>query len=231
MSSGHGKRHKLTSAELDDLLDEALADNRVKRMLATPFNVITSDDIPLLGSSSVNRANVYLDRHLPRRLPGIKIDNRPGLIKHERLEPILEDVFGWSYDLSHDVATHYENRDYAARGCDPEKVEKAYEPFIKADEHEKIVRVPTDLDWRPMMADEKKLLAHVKEVSAKEKLAHEAVGYEAKSTRAGKQCGKCAMFREPKYGGPACTLVKSPIVEAGYCRRFVRGKLDQPSWQ
>lgn len=177
MSAAHGKRHKLISAELDDLLDEALADKRIKERLARPYKVNTSYDIPLLGSSAVGGGTVYIDRHLPRLLPvgKRKLENRPGLIKHERLEQALEDIFGWKYDLAHDVATHYEERDYRAKGFDPAAVEKAYAPYIKADEHEKIVKVPVDLDVRPMLTD-KELMARVRAAQGKEETPNRATG-------------------------------------------------------
>lgn len=50
----------------------------------------------------------------------------------------------------------------------------------------------------------------------RQKLVHKAVGYVDKSRLPHKHCSVCSMFRE----GPACTLVKSPIFPAGWCRRF-----------
>jgi hypothetical protein len=51
----------------------------------------------------------------------------------------------------------------------------------------------------------------------KKKLPHSAVGYVNKSNLKGKHCSVCSMF---VADGPACTLVKSPINPAGWCRRF-----------
>lgn len=237
MSSAHHRPHDLKPKELDDLLDEALADPRIKHRLSRPYKLVTSYDIALLGSSSVGGRNVYLDRHLKGAgmpygvipVKGKRLDVKPGLIRHERLEQALEDIFGWSYlPLAHNVAQRWEERDYRAKGFDPKDVEAAFKPFIKADAVEKIERTPTDLDQRPLYAPPKsdKLIAHVNATAQKEKLPHQGVAYVDKSPSTKRQCGKCAMFVEGEYGGPLCTLVKSPIVAGGYCRRFVPGKLE-----
>lgn len=237
MSAGHRHAHKLTDAELDDLLDEALANSKVKKRLSRGFTLVTDYDIALLGSSSVGGLNVYLDRHLryknwpygviPVRFA--RLDVKPGLIRHERLEQACEDELGWSYDLAHPVAQHYEERLYKAKGFDPRAVEKAFKPFIKADEHERIVKSPTDLDMRPLLAPppDTAIIKRVRETANKEKRAHESVGYVEKSVRDGQQCSKCAMFIQPEYGGPGCTGVKDDIVPGGWCRRFARGVLGE----
>lgn len=54
------------------------------------------------------------------------------------------------------------------------------------------------------------------------KLTHAAVGYVAQSKVRGENCGRCSMFIPDKLGGPACTLVKSPIAAPAWCRRFDR---------
>jgi hypothetical protein len=236
MSGGHHGKHDLSAAELDDLLDEALANPKIKRRLAQPYTLVTDYDIALLGSSSIGGRRVFLDRHLKyRNWPyGIipvrfkRLDVKPGLIRHERLEQFLEDELGWPYlPLAHPVAQHWEERDYIAKGFHPRDVEVAFRPYIKHDEAERIVKSPTDLDMRPLMAPPRstRIIDRINETSAKEKRPHESVGYVDKSTRANQHCGKCSMFIAPKYGGPACTLVQSPIVETGWCRRFRAGKL------
>ena len=48
------------------------------------------------------------------------------------------------------------------------------------------------------------------------KLTHAAVGYVDKSKHLPDKCGRCVMFRGPT----ACTLVRSPISNEGWCRRF-----------
>lgn len=233
MSTGHKGKRELTTAELDDLLAEALANPKVRADLAAPFKVITTQDIPLLGSSSINRKKVYFDRHLRHgQLPygvllvgGRRLDVKPGLTRHERLEAVLEDRLGWPYGtIAHPVAQHFEEQLYRAKGFDPRDVEKAFAPFIRTDEREPLQKVPTDLDLRPMLHDAR-LLARTKTAQESQKVEQSAVGYVERSAKS-QHCGKCSMFVGSIYGGPACTLVKSPINEAGWCRRFSVGSLS-----
>jgi hypothetical protein len=149
------------------------------------------------------------------------------LIRHERLEPILENVFGWPYDtIAHPVAQHWEERGYAARGLDPKQIEKAFAPFIRLTEREPLKKVPADLDLRPMLGD-KKLLARTREAQDRAKVSQAHVRYVDRSTVPNQSCADCRMFLKPQYGGPACTLVKSEIHPAGWCRRFARGELGK----
>ncbi len=239
MSSGHsGGKDQPTPDELDDLLAEVLANPKVRQQLARPFKVDHGYDIALLGSSSVDGDTVYIDRHFKVpgrpfcRIPvGKKVLNAvPGLVRHERLEQILENVYGWKYILAHYVAEHWEEQLYKAQGFDPKAVEKAYEPFIKYAEHEKITRVPTDLDARPLMSGtdpgDAAMLKHKDETANKEKVSQASVGYVNKSARPQQKCGLCRMFVAKQYGGPACTLVQDKINEGGWCRKFSKGKLD-----
>lgn len=238
MSAGHHAKHDLSTKELDDLLDEALANPKIKARLARPFSLIIDYDISLLGSSSIGGHNVYLDRHLrfknwpygviPVRFK--RLDVKPGLIRHERLEQAIEDELGWPYlPLAHPVAQHFEERDYIAKGFNPRDVEVAFKPFIKADEHERIVKSPTDLDMRPELASPRstKLIDRINETAQKEKRTHELVRYVEKSKIASQNCARCAHFIDAKYGGPACAGVKSPIDPSGWCKRFRKGTLGE----
>ncbi len=238
MSAGHQANGDLSQAELDSLLDHALADTRVKKRLARSFKLDTSYDIALLGSSAIGGWTVYFDRHLRyRNWPyGVipvryrRLDVKPGLLRHERLEVILEDLFGWPYlPLAHFVAQHWEERDYKAKGFDPAEVENAFKPFIKADSLERIIRSPTDLDQRPLLAPPRstKIIERVNATSQKEKRTHESVKYEEKTTHPGQRCGLCRHFIQNTYGGPACVGVQSVVDEGGWCKRFSAGKLGE----
>lgn len=233
MSAGHRHKTDLTAHELDDLLDEVLANPKVKARLAKPFKLITDKDIPLLGSSSIGWVNVYTDVHLKYRdwpygyipVEGKRLDVKCGLIRHERLEPILENVYGWNYSPpSHEIAQHWEERLYKEMGFDPRAVEKAFKPFIRNDESEPLPNVPLDLDLRPEMW-EPKLLERVKLAQNAQKRTHLSVGYTFESKFPTRSCDTCAMFIDKAYGGPGCTLVKDQISPKGWCRSFSRGSL------
>lgn len=58
----------------------------------------------------------------------------------------------------------------------------------------------------------------------RKKLPHMAVGYVTHSRIRDESCGACFMFMSEQEGGPGCTLVKDPIVAAGWCRRFSAAK-------
>ena len=237
MSAGHrGHEGKPPQSELDDLLDHALADPKIKRALTQPYRFINTFDIALVGSSAIGWRHGYIDRHLHSpglpfgwlRVDGRPLDVRPGLKRHEHLEVILENVRGWPYlPLSHFVAQNYEERYYREKGFDPAAVERTFKPFIKSDALERITKVPTDLDQRPLLAPPRsdKIIARVNEAAQKEKVSHETAGYVDPSPRKAQSCGRCFKFVQPIYGGPACIGVQSEIAESGWCRRFVRGNL------
>ena len=193
----------------------------------------------MLGSSAIGGWTVFLDRHLKFRnwpygtipVQSRRVDVRPGLIRHERLEQACEDILGWPYILAHQVAQHFEEKLYRAKGFDPAAVEKAFKPFLKTDSVERIIRSPTDLDQRPLLAPPRstKIIERVNATAQKEKRTHRSVKYEEKSTHNWQRCGLCRHFIESMYGGPACSGVQSPVVSSGWCRRFVAGKLgDKP---
>src|SRR5215831_9182251 len=153
MSAGHHRnRSKISPEELDRLLSLA----PVRRALAQPYKVDIRHDVPYVGSSSIDRRTVYLDRHLHSAGQrhgmvwiGAKLTNvRPSIVRHERVEPVIENELGWPYPRAHLVATAAEER----MVDDPKAYEAALRPFIKADEHESLVKVPTDLDIRPVLA-------------------------------------------------------------------------------
>lgn len=237
MSSGHHAHSALDAAELDHLLDEALANANVKARLAKPFELVTQFDICLLGSSSIGGRKVYLDRHLRfgNRPYGVimvgdrPLDVKPGLIRHERLEQALEDCLGWPYlPLAHPVAQRWEERDYKAKGFDPRDVERAFRQYIKFDAHERITKSPTDLDMRPLLSPpiSQSMIARINQTDQREKRSQQSVAYVAKSVRPSQRCDICRHYVDPKYAGsPACTGVDSPISPDGWCRRFSKGSL------
>jgi hypothetical protein len=73
---------------------------------------------------------------------------------HERVEGILLE-HGWRYDIeplaSHRVASVAESRVYMARGITMAEAETVYAPLFKAEEHEKIVRLPPNLHMEPYL--------------------------------------------------------------------------------
>lgn len=221
MSAGHrGRERKLSLADCKIIFQEAKSDPKFKERMARPYRLSTEDDIPLLGSSSKGGKTVYLDRHLryqnkPYGLIPVngKLMNVKGpLIEHERVEQALEDIYGFAYEPAHEVATFAEHRIVEFMGFDPEAYEKALKPYIKADEHERIERVPSDLDIRPELAPpvDKALLAHIKKAQARnratggravkkvEKIGRDSFLYLEGTIADFAQCSSCYLFARDK---------------------------------
>ena len=112
---------------------------------------------------------IYVDRHLPEKLEyhhdGKQRDYDPRrfLIDHESMEKALIDAFGWRYAHAHEAATAYERRHVLQSGLLWQPYQDAYRPYIKADEHEKLKKVPAELDLTPY-EDSPKLLHHLQKV-------------------------------------------------------------------
>jgi hypothetical protein len=130
------------------LVDEALTNSKVQSAVKRPISVDTSHGVPVLGTSSVGWAKVYLDRHFPLSALPVgdrKLNVKAGLIRHERLEPVLEDILGWLYStIAHPVAQDYEERDYKWLGFDPKEIEQAFASYIDSDERTPLKKVSVD---------------------------------------------------------------------------------------
>jgi hypothetical protein len=110
-----------------------------------------------------------------------------------------------------------------------EPYSKVLEKYIKADEHEKLKKVPADLDLTPYKAEpvNKKLLAHLEQFVHPDKISKEAANYTPDGSP-GRHCGPdakwpngfCSMYREEN----ACTLVRGYIGHRAVCKYWERAK-------
>ena len=152
MSSGHihtaFKDIRASRAELARCL--RLSDVK-KRLYDTKFSLNRDYDIPYLAGYSKDGRIVYIDRHLPTslRIGGRLVHIFPFLIVHERTEKALLDFAGMRYNEAHELATLAEHKELDRHGVSASLYEKALDPYIKADQHEKIQRIPANLDFRP----------------------------------------------------------------------------------
>jgi hypothetical protein len=117
-----------------------------------PYVVDPTYDLPYVGGSSIGLARIYVDRHA---YPVIRDAGLlSGLVMHERVEGILLE-HGWSYEIepfaAHLVASAAEAQVYIARGITMAEAARIYAPLIKADEHERLKRVPADLHMEPYL--------------------------------------------------------------------------------
>lgn len=152
MSSGHKVADHGGLGEAD--LDKVLRDPKIQKALGQRVKLDFSWDVPYLAGYSKDGKTIFIDRHLPKIL---KIGRKhlwvvPPLVRHERLEKILEDQRAMKYPAAHQLATLYEHRLVRNIFGDPHKYEVALRPYIKADEVERLLRVPKDLDRAPYLA-------------------------------------------------------------------------------
>lgn len=226
LSSGHS--HHEGFGLNSQALDRLLKNESVQQHLNRPKEVSHGYDIPYLGSYSSDGNRLYFDRHLPDELTiyldGKKVifDPIPTLILHESLEKALIDVLHYDYAPAHKAATAYERRGVLERlgpgMWDP--YQRVLEKYIKADEHEKLVKVPKDLDLTPYVSKpvDRKLIAHL-EKFVTDKMSKEEAEYT--SGKPNHHCGSdkewpkgfCSMYRDHK-----CSLVRGYIEAKAGCK-------------
>lgn len=150
MSSGH--THSDFKSASIPRLNEWLRHSLVHaRLFESKYSISRDFDIPYLAGYSRDGRTVYIDRHLP---PTLMVGNKrvhvfPFLVTHERTEKALLDFASMRYNEAHQYATLAEHRELERAGISPVLYEKALDPYIKADRHEKILKVPRELDFRP----------------------------------------------------------------------------------
>lgn len=222
-------------------LDRVLANPRVKEKLwQTGTSVNRENDMPYLGGASSDGKTIYIDRHLPEKL-SIEVDGQKTefdadefLLRHERLEKALIDALGWSYWPAHSAANGYERRGVLQRlgpGAWP-VYEKVMLQYVKADERERLVRVPADLDMTPYLAPpvDKALVAKMQEAQGK---ARQFTKLETDYRDVGmprSHCGpvnswprgSCKHFEKPH----ACELVRGYIEPKGWCQKWSAAKQE-----
>jgi len=166
MSAGHS-HPDCAGSHSSTLCTRLLKDPEVRRLLHRYEGVDDSYDLPYLAGYSTDGKTIYIDRHLPEGLEYRHEGNirqyrpRPFLIDHESFEKAVIDALGWKYSHAHQGATEYERRNVMQAGLRWTPYQNAYKPYIKADEHEKLKRVPKDLDLTPYL-DDPALLARLR---------------------------------------------------------------------
>jgi hypothetical protein len=176
MSSGH--RHHEGFGLNSQALDRFLSNDKVKMELYLPRIINKEFDIPYLGSYSKSGKTIYFDRHLPDIITlervGVKktFDPIQFLRLHESFEKTLIDQLGLTYQDAHKAATAYEKRG-VLQTLGPgwwDLYQKCMEKYIKADAHEKLKKVPRNLDLTPYIDEhDTELLKHLKKAMRSKK--------------------------------------------------------------
>ena len=167
MSSGHFHSSDLSPNEARQALSKAYSNKRFWNwMKGERFRVDRDFDIPYLAGYSKSGKIIYVDRHVPMSLviAGRRVNILPFLIVHERTEKALMDFLDYDYYEAHPLATYAEHVELKKMNISPSAYERALDPYIKADLHQKITKVPAELDLKPYRdSRDLKLIARMQE--------------------------------------------------------------------
>jgi hypothetical protein len=236
MSAGH--RHNEGGGQSSQVIDRFLANPEFLAVLWRPRETDRTYDLPYLGGTSVDDSKIYFDRHLPEKLAyhqdGKKHEFNPChfIHFHECFERGTMDVIGWDYAHAHQAATGYERRKVISAGLSWPDYNRAVEKYVKASEHEKIKKVPPDLDMRPYYAPpvNKKLVARMQECmgTSEGKKSKSEVDYSEGMAKS--HCGpvsrwsngECEHFQTPN----GCALVRGWIDPKYWCKLWEKSDGD-----
>jgi hypothetical protein len=232
MSSGHD--HPDWAGLSSQAIDRLLKNPEVTKNLYRVQDICRDYDLPYLGGYSENGEIVYIDRHLPDELT-IEVDGHKKtfdparfITMHERFEKAVMDACGWAYGHSHQAANGYERRGVLSAGLPWNPYNEALKPFIKADEHEALKKVPANLDMKPYYAPpvDKALIARMEKAMGigEDKQNKKDVDYS--DGHPGSHCGwtptwprcACKHFLEPH----SCEKVKGYIEPKKWCSLYAQ---------
>lgn len=217
MSSGHHFRRAASASSLEAVIAQAA----VKKELARKRTIDRTHDLPYLAGYSNDGGTVYIDRHMPptMKYKGREIDTDAFLILHEKVEKTLIDQLGFDYWKAHRIATRAEEDAEDEAGVPFAVFQKFFKPYIKADAHEKLIRVPADLDMTPYLARpvDRKLVARMRMRMGVKISKHEA-GYKHGLPQA--HCGICEHYSDKP--GLNCALVLGHVEDEMWCQFFER---------
>lgn len=128
-------------------------------------------DIPYLAGYSSDGGTIYIDRHLPRfcKIRGRRVGVDRFLILHEAVEKALLDKLGLHYQHAHQIALRAEEAAVHAAGVAWREYDRFMQLHIKDVGHEKLRRIPFDLDIKPYRDEhDTQLLKSIQKASQKE---------------------------------------------------------------
>lgn len=234
MSAGH-EDHNAPAGVSSRQIEKYLNDQDLLRLVHRHNKIDREYDLPYLAGYSEDGRTIYLDCHLPEiiktELDGHKFefDPTPFLVTHESWEKALIDRYDYKYAPAHQVATKMEHRQVLAAGI-PISIYDGHgskiAKYIKAAEHEKIKKVPPDLDLTPYR-DNKRLLQHLVSLMGRDKGKDSKPDAEyTEEGTAAEHCGPvekwpkgaCCHYITPNE----CEKVGGYIVPRGWCKHWER---------
>ena len=139
---------KLSKREQD--IAQALQSNpkfKVRLAKIHSMSVDNNYDVPFLCGYSKDANKIYCDRDFKSRYKGIDLTRF--LKIHEITEKALIDLYNYHYDIANKIAMHFEHQAVTKAGIDYASYQDYLKPFIKHIEHEKVKKLPPDLDHTP----------------------------------------------------------------------------------
>lgn len=134
-------------------------DPKYKRLFERKFRIDRTYDIPYLAGYSKDGYIIYIDRHLPEKLPnGVSVI--PFISTHERVEKAMLDAFKISYQEAHHYALMKEAEEVKKANLSWDSYSKYLDKYIKLSGSEKLMRVPKDLDLKPYKDERDNRLLH-----------------------------------------------------------------------
>ena len=124
-----------------------LSDPRFKREFERSYHVDRSCDVPYVAGYSKDNKTVFVDRHFKKMMGKVNVE--PYVFVHEKAEKALIDVFGLHYQVAHEIAEYLERLTVERDGLNWDKYEKFVMKQYKHIGHEKVEKVPHNLDLTP----------------------------------------------------------------------------------
>ena len=144
----------------DDMLSEAI-DELVKSV-----KIDRKYDIPYVAGYNNAGNVVYIDKDIPHfyRYKGERYAVDKYLVVHEIVEKVFEDTLKLNYFYAHQIALQVERKAVEADGLDWDAYDQYMQQWIKEVAHEKIQKVPADLDLQPYKdGKDWKLIDHMRD--------------------------------------------------------------------
>lgn len=146
----HTTMPRVHSARVKRMLNDRRFRNRISKI--DTIRVDRSYDIPYVAGYSEDGRTVFIDRHLKPMMG--KVDVTHFVVAHEVSEKAILDLFNLDYQQAHHIALYIEHEYVTKHGIDWRKYSKFLDPQMKHIGHEKVKRIPKDLDIEPY-TDEK----------------------------------------------------------------------------
>ena len=124
-------------------------DRRFRKRLSeiSTIRVDRSYDVPYVAGYSEDARTIFIDRNLKTKMGDVDVTRC--IVTHEVTEKALLDLFHLTYQQAHHIATYIEHEYATKYGIDWKKYTKFLDPQMKHIGHEKIKRVPPNLDLEP----------------------------------------------------------------------------------